>query len=301
MTVKSSAFISNASIKDASRNQDNPGQLYIVATPIGNLHDFSPRAISTLQQVDLIAAEDTRHSGHLLKQHDINTHCIALHEHNERHSSQKLIQSIKQGKNIALISDAGTPLVSDPGYYLVKLAHEAGISVVPVPGPSAMITALCAAGLPTDRFCFEGFVPSKTTARKKFYETCQKEPRTLVFYETPHRIVASLTDLCAVLGEQRVVVLARELTKTFETIRNDTAGTLLEWVKADPNQQKGEIVLVIEGCKTPRSEEIAPETERILRLLLKELSLKQAVKLTVDITGEKKKTVYRVALNIEQR
>ncbi len=291
--------------KEYSRDNDiesrkYSGRLYIVATPIGNLHDFSPRAISTLQQVDLIAAEDTRHSGYLLKQHDINTHCIALHEHNERQSAQKVIQSIKEGKNIALISDAGTPLVSDPGYYLVKLAHEAGISVTPVPGPSAMITALSAAGLPTDRFCFEGFVPSKRGARKSFYQSYQKEPRTMVFYETPHRIVDSLTDLCEALGASRVVVLARELTKTFETIRNDTAENLLAWVKADTDQQKGEIVLVVQGYQKPQTQELAPETERILRLLLDELSLKQAVKLTVDITGEKKKGVYRAALSVQR-
>ncbi len=276
------------------------GRLYIVATPIGNLQDFSPRAISTLQQVDLIAAEDTRHSGYLLKQHDINTHCIALHEHNERQSAEKVIQSVKAGKNIALISDAGTPLVSDPGYHLVKLAHEAGIQVTPVPGPSAMITALSAAGLPTDRFCFEGFVPSKSGARKSFYQNYQNETRTMVFYETPHRIVDSLADLCEALSPDRVVVLARELTKTFETIRNDSAENLLTWVKADPNQQKGEIVLVVQGCSKPQITEISPETERILRLLMAELSLKQAVKLTVEITGERKKGVYRAALSVQK-
>lgn len=275
------------------------GRLYIVATPIGNLDDFSPRAISTLQQVDLIAAEDTRHSGHLLKQHDINTHCIALHEHNERQSAQKVIESVKAGKSIALISDAGTPLVSDPGYYLVKLAHEAGIPISPIPGPSAMIAALSAAGLPTDRFCFEGFVPSKSGARKSFYKMYQKEPRTMVFYETPHRIVNSLSDLCDALGEDRIVVLARELTKTFETIRNDTAKNMLQWVKADTNQQKGEIVLVVQGYNKAVTAELAPETERILRLLLNELSLKQAVKLTTEITGEKKKPIYNLALSLK--
>ena len=296
--VDDSDFIDDAHFadKNSTESRKNSGRLYIVATPIGNLQDFSPRAISTLQQVDLIAAEDTRHSGYLLKQHDINTHCIALHEHNERQSAEKVIQSVKAGKNIALISAAGTPLVSDPGYHLVKLAHEAGIQVTPVPGPSAMITALSAAGLPTDRFCFEGFVPSKSGARKNFYQSYQNETRTMVFYETPHRIVDSLVDLCEALGPERVVVLARELTKTFETIHSDSAGNLLAWVKADPNQQKGEIVLVVQGCSKPRTKEISPETERILRLLMAELSLKQAVKLTVEITGERKKGVYRAAL-----
>jgi len=278
----------------------NTGQLYIVATPIGNLDDFSPRAIATLQKVDLIAAEDTRHSGHLLKQHDINTHCIALHEHNESQSAEKVIQLIKEGKNIALISDAGTPLVSDPGYFLVKLAHQEKIPVIPIPGPSALIAALSAAGLATDRFCFEGFVPSKSSQRQKFYAQRQKEPRTMVFYETPHRIVDSLTDLCEQLGAQRTVVLARELTKTFETIRNDSAQALLEWVKADSNQQKGEIVLVVQGYREPESDTLSEQTEHVLRVLLSELSLKQAVKLTVDITSEKKKKVYNFALSLKE-
>ncbi len=272
------------------------GQLYIVATPIGNLQDISPRAIAVLKEVDRIAAEDTRHSGHLLKQLDINTHCIALHDHNERQFAQKIVQQILDGSSIALISDAGTPLVSDPGYFLVKLAHEANIRVTPIPGPSALIAALSAAGVATDRFCFEGFVPSKGGPRKSFYARRKKEPRTMVFYETPHRIVASLTDLCEQLGAQRTVVLARELTKTFETIRNDSAQALLDWVTADANQQKGEIVLVVQGYKAPESDSLSDETEHILKTLLAELSLKQAVKLTVDITGEKKKKIYNAAL-----
>ena len=275
------------------------GQLYIVATPIGNLQDMSPRAITVLKQVDKIAAEDTRHSGHLLKQLDINTHCIALHEHNERQLSEKIVQQIKAGSNIALISDAGTPLVSDPGYFLVKLAHEEKIPVTPIPGPSALIAALSAAGVATDRFCFEGFVPSKGGPRKSFYSQRQKEPRTMVFYETPHRIVQSLKDLCEQLGEDRTVVLARELTKTFETIRNDNAKSLLDWVMEDSNQQRGEIVLVVQGYRAPEGEHLSEETEHTLRVLLEELSLKQAVKLTVDITGEKKKKIYNAALEIK--
>jgi len=282
---------------DATNN--GMGQLYIVATPIGNLQDISARAIAILKQVDKIAAEDTRHSGHLLKQLDINTHCIALHEHNERQFAEKVIQQIKEGNDIALISDAGTPLVSDPGYFLVKLAHQENIKVSPIPGPSALIAALSAAGLATDRFCFEGFVPSKGGARKTFYAQREKEPRTMVFYETPHRIVESLKDLCSELGEQRIVVLARELTKTFETIKKESAGALYNWVKEDRNQQKGEIVLVVEGFKTEQSETLSAETEHTLRVLLKELSLKQAVKLTVDICAEKKKKVYNFALSIK--
>ncbi len=276
------------------------GQLYIVATPIGNLQDISPRAVAVLKRVDRIAAEDTRHSGHLLKQLDINTHCIALHEHNERQFAEKIIQQIKEGSHIALISDAGTPLVSDPGYFLVKLAHEENIPVTPIPGPCALIAALSAAGVATDRFCFEGFVPSKGGPRKTFYSQRQKEPRTMVFYETPHRIVESLKDLCEQLDEDRTVVLARELTKTFETIRNDTAKSLLAWVKEDSNQQRGEIVLVVQGYRMPEGDTISEETERTLKILLKELSLKQAVKLTVDITGEKKKRIYNFALALKE-
>ena len=275
------------------------GRLYIVATPIGNLQDISARAISVLKEVDKIAAEDTRHSRHLLQQLDINTHCMTLHEHNERQIAEKIIQDIQSGLNIALISDAGTPLVSDPGYFLVKLAHQENVEVSPIPGPSALITALSAAGLPTDKFCYEGFVPSKAGARKSFYAQRKKEPRTMVFYETPHRIVASLNDLCTELGEDRRVVLARELTKTFETIKNDQAKNLYNWVKADNNQQKGEIVLVVQGFKEEETETLSAETETILKILLQELSLKQAVKLTVDICGEKKKKVYNFALAIK--
>jgi 16S rRNA (cytidine1402-2'-O)-methyltransferase len=293
-------YFQNGSASEQSKRHNKPGQLYIVATPIGNLLDFSPRAIETLQQVNVIAAEDTRHSGQLLKHFDINTRTIAMHEHNERQSTDRLIQRLLDGQSIALISDAGTPLVSDPGYFLVRNAHQAGVKVVPVPGPSAMIAALSAAGLATDRFSFEGFVPAKSGPRRKYYAERNKEPRTMVFYETPHRIVDSLSDLCQTLGEERVVVLARELTKTFETIKKDTAEKLLHWVKADPNQQKGEIVLVVEGYTKQEEHSLNEQTEHILKTLLEELTLKQAVKLTVNITGEKKKKIYDFALSLQQ-
>ncbi len=281
------------------RSKQNYGQLYIVATPIGNLQDLSPRAIDTLNNVDVIAAEDTRHSGHLLKQLDINTHRIALHEHNERDMAERLVQQMIEGKNIALISDAGTPLVSDPGYHLVKLAHLKQVKVVPIPGPSALIAALSAAGLATDRFCFEGFVPSKRNQRKSFYGQRVKEARTIVFYETPHRIVDSLVDLCSEFGDERRVVMARELTKTFETIRNDTTKQLLQWVVSDTNQQKGEIVLVVEGFKEIQQDSLSEFNEHVLRTLLNKLSLKQAVQLAVDITGDKKKKLYNFALSLK--
>jgi len=275
------------------------GQLYIVATPIGNLQDISQRAITILNNADVIAAEDTRHSGRLLKQLDINTHCIALHEHNERQFAEKVIQQILKGHCVALISDAGTPLVSDPGYHLVRLAHQNNIQVIPIPGPSALIAALSAAGLATDRFCFEGFVPTRQGQRRSFYAQRNKEVRTLIFYETPHRIVASLTDLCAEFGHDRRVVLARELTKTFETIRNDSAENILEWVIADNNQQKGEIVLVVQGYQIVNETSLSEQHEHVIRTLLKALSLKQAVQLAVEITGEKKKTLYNFALSLK--
>jgi 16S rRNA (cytidine1402-2'-O)-methyltransferase len=294
-------MLTNHLSRSSSSLNKTAGQLYIVATPIGNLQDISPRAVDVLKQVDRIAAEDTRHSGHLLKQLDINTHCIALHEHNERQFAEKIVQQIKEGSNIALISDAGTPLVSDPGYFLVKLAHQENIKVSPIPGPSALIAALSAAGVATDRFCFEGFVPSKGGPRSTFYAQRQKETRTMVFYETPHRIVASLTDLCEQLGGERTLVLARELTKTFETIRNDSAQAILDWVKEDSNQQRGEIVLVVQGYAAPEGDTLSEQTEHTLKALLAELSLKQAVKLTVDITGEKKKKVYNYALQLKDQ
>ncbi len=275
------------------------GQLYIVATPIGNQSDFSPRAIETLQSVDRIAAEDTRHSRHLLKQFAINTHCVALHEHNERQYSDQLIEQLLQGQNIALISDAGTPLISDPGYWLVNKAHQLQIKVIPVPGPCALIAALSASGLSAGRFCFEGFVPAKKGQRRDFFEQRKTETRTLIFYETPHRILQSITDLCDIFGADRCIVLARELTKTFETIKRAELGEMVKWIAADENQRKGEMVLVIEGFSPPDRELLSLEHARILRLLLAELPLKQAVKMAMEICGEKRKKLYDYALQIK--
>ena len=217
------------------------GVLYVVATPIGNLADISQRALAVLAGVDLIAAEDTRHSGRLLQQYQITSKTLALHDHNERDRAPDVVARLAQGKSVALISDAGTPLVSDPGFHLVRLAREQGFKVVPVPGASAMIAALSAAGLPSDRFVFEGFLPAKTAARKKRLEAMAAETRTLIFYEAPHRLLDTLTDMAAVFGADRQVVLARELTKTFETIKGDAVGALRQWVSSDPNQEKGEM------------------------------------------------------------
>lgn len=274
------------------------GVLYVVATPIGNLADVSQRALAVLAGVDLIAAEDTRHSGRLLQQYQITTKTLALHDHNERDRAPDVVARLSQGKSVALISDAGTPLISDPGFHLVRLARDEGIRVVPVPGPSAMLAALSAAGLPSDRFVFEGFLPSKGVARKKRLEALAAETRTVIFYEAPHRLLDTLADMVAVYGEQRHVVLARELTKTFETIKGDSVGALQQWVSSDPDQQKGEIVLLVKGLEAGDSEEGAAEAQRILKLLMAELPLSQASALAAKITGVKKKPLYQLGLSL---
>jgi len=267
------------------------GTLYIVATPIGNLGDLSPRAIEVLQQVGHIAAEDTRHSAGLMRQFAITTPMFPLHEHNERQKSQVLLERLLAGESIALISDAGTPLISDPGYVLVRDARQAGVRVVPIPGASALIAALSASGLPTDRFCFEGFLPAKSGARRKYLETLRNEPRTLVFYESPHRILDSLADMLAVFGDEREAVLARELTKTFETFHHAPLGELLEWVNADRDQQRGEFVLLLHGAESGENEALQ-EGERVAGLLAEELPLKQAAALAARISGAKKNALY---------
>ena len=275
----------------------NKGILYVVATPIGNLDDMTPRAVEVLKSVDKIAAEDTRHSQRLLKHCGVSTPCFSYHDHVERQLSGAIVEQIENGKSIALISDAGTPLISDPGYHLVKLAQQKNIKVVPVPGPSALITALSASGLASDRFIFEGYLPAKTTARQKKLSSLLEEPRTLIFYESPHRIVAALADLLNVFGPQRQAVIARELTKTYETIKSDTIEGLYQWVQADRNQQKGEFVILLAGDAVDKSDqEIDSETKRILQLLLDELPVKQAAALTAKISGVKKNILYQYAL-----
>ncbi len=280
---------------------DFPKQcLYVVATPIGNLGDFSPRAVEILQRVDLIAAEDTRHSGRLLQHFAIHTSMQALHEHNERRLADTLVQKIGNGQTIALISDAGTPLLSDPGYHLVRLAREKGIRVIPVPGACAAITALSAAGLATDRFRFEGFLAAKRGARRQQLENLKQETLTLLFYESPHRIEDSLADMQAIFGAQRQAVLARELTKTFETIRSATLAELSNWVAGDANQRKGEIVLLVQGAAVADADDLNADAERVLKILLQDLPLKQAVGLATEITGVRKKKLYARGLELKQ-
>jgi 16S rRNA (cytidine1402-2'-O)-methyltransferase len=274
----------------------NPGTLYVVATPIGNLGDMVPRAVETLQTVALIAAEDTRHSSRLLSHFDIKTPCIAYHDHSDEQRTDSLIARMHAGDSIALISDAGTPLVSDPGYRLVRSARQAGIQVVPVPGACAMIAALSAAGLPSDRFAFEGFLPAKQVARCSQLQALAADPRTLIFYEAPHRIVETLQDMVQVFGPEREVVMARELTKTFETIKGDKVAELAVWVESDSNQQRGEIVLLVHGAPKPDSEAMTPEQIHTMTVLLEELPVKQAASIGAKLTGLKKNFLYDWAL-----
>lgn len=273
------------------------GELSVVATPIGNLEDLSPRARRVLAEADLIIAEDTRHSHKLLQHFGIHTPIIAFHEHNEREKVPELITLLSRGKRLALISDAGTPLVSDPGYRLVRAAHAAGLRVVPVPGACAAITALSASGLPSDRFAFEGFPPAKGAARRAWFDALVHEPRTLIFYESPHRIVESLHDMVAVFGPEREALYARELTKQFETVRHAPLGELAAWVAADTNQQRGEIALLLHGAAPTESG--GEDAERILRILIKELPVRQAAALAAEITGLKKNTLYDLALRLK--
>lgn len=273
------------------------GTLYVVATPIGNLEDISLRAQRILREVALIAAEDTRHSARLMQHLGIATPLQACHEHNERDQGDRFIARLQAGDDVALISDAGTPLISDPGFHLVRQARAAGIRVVPIPGACALIAALSAAGLPSDRFIFEGFLPAKAAARRARLEQVKEEPRTLIFYEAPHRILECIEDVQAIFGTQRPALLARELTKTFETLQGLPLGELRDWVAADGNQQRGECVLLVGGWQAPEGEEaIDAQAMRVLDLLLAEMPLKRAAALAAEITGVRKNLLYQVAL-----
>lgn len=276
------------------------GILYIVGTPIGNLGDISERAIAVLRDASVIAVEDTRHSRKLLLQFGIATPMLALHDFNEGERVARILERVKNGEDVALISDAGTPLISDPGYQLVRQAHAQGIKVVPIPGACALIAALSAAGLPTDRFTFEGFLPAKTAARLAILHDLRNETRTMLFYEAPHRIVECLVDMEQSFGAEREVTFARELTKTFETITHTTIGALLERVRNDANQQKGEIVLVLAG-KSATSDAIDAQALHTLEVLLTEMPVKQASALAARITGAKKNLLYDTALQLKQK
>ena len=276
---------------------DSTGILYIVATPIGNLQDMTQRALETFAQVDLIAAEDTRHSGLLLSHYGIKKPFFALHDHNEQEKAHILVEKLKQGIDIALISDAGTPLISDPGFHLVRQCREAGIRVVPLPGACAAVTALCAAGIASDRFCFEGFLPAKSKARKDKLQNLAEEDRTLIFYESTHRILDMLDDLQTIFGADRYVVLAREITKTWETIRGDKVQSLRRWLSDDPNRTKGEMVVIVEGKpKSDEAEEFSPQAVKALELIAKALPLKKAAAIVAELYGYKKNALYQFGL-----
>jgi len=269
--------------------------LYVVATPIGNLQDMVPRALQILQQVKVIAAEDTRHSAKLMAHFGVTTPLLSYHDHSSDADEARLLALLRDGDDVALISDAGTPLISDPGYRLVKSALAAGFKVVPVPGCSAVIAALSVAGLPTDRFSFEGFLPAKSSARRTALEALAAETRTMVFFEAPHRILETLQDLSDIFSPQRPATLVREITKTFETVRQESLANLLAWVAEDANQQRGEIVLVVQGAPE-RAVAISAEHERILKLLAAELPPKKAAALTAEITGADKKQLYQLLI-----
>lgn len=273
------------------------GTLYVVATPIGNLDDISARALRILREVALIAAEDTRHSIRLLQHFGIATPLAACHEHNEREQGGRFLTRLLAGEDVALISDAGTPLISDPGFHLVRAARAAGVRVVPVPGACALIAALSAAGLPSDRFSFEGFLPAKTVGRQARLQQVAEDSRTLIFYEAPHRILECLADMREVFGAERQAVLGRELTKTFETLKGLPLGELHDWVAADSNQQRGECVLLVAGWQAPEGDEaVSGEALRVLDLLLGEMPLKRAAALAAEITGVRKNLLYQAAL-----
>ena len=282
------------------------GSLFVVATPIGNLDDIRARALKVLREAKLIAAEDTRHSLRLMQHFGITTPLAACHEHNERDEGSRFITRLLAGDDVALISDAGTPLISDagtplisdPGYHLVRQARAAGINVVPVPGACALIAALSAAGLPSDRFIFEGFLPAKAVGRRARLQALKEEPRTLIFYEAPHRILECLQDMELVFGGERLALLARELTKTFETLKGLPLEELRAFVEGDSNQQRGECVVLVAGWSAPESEDaVGSEAMRVLDLLLKEMPLKRAAALAAEITGVRKNVLYQAALD----
>lgn len=283
-----------------SNNRQNQGLIYVIATPIGNLADISARALQILSEVNLIAAEDTRHSKRLLEHFNIHTPQIALHEHNEKEITQRLITRILHGESIALISDAGTPLISDPGYPLIAKARAVGIKIVPIPGPCAAIAALSVAGLPSDRFIFEGFLPAQTKQRINRLKELLAETRTMIFYEAPHRILSTLLDMQAVFGKERYVVIARELTKLYETIYGDSLEKLILFLEHDPNQQRGELVILVKGAEKIQSNAIDPHVLEILGHLLEKLSLKEAAALTAKITGVSKNELYRAGLKTSE-
>ena len=274
------------------------GMLFIVATPIGNLDDITFRAFEVLKNVDFVLAEDTRHSKKLLSHLDISKPIRAFHEHNEREKTKAIISEIYSGKSIALISDAGTPLISDPGYFLVAQAKKEGLKVVPIPGPTALITALSASGLASDSFTFLGFLPSKQTARVKLLIGLVGRTETIIFYESPKRVLATLTDMQTIFGDSREVCLAKELTKAFETIHTGSIPNLIEYLTIDQNHQKGEFVILISATNKIDLAEAEIELDSLLPILCAEMGTSKAAKIAAKITGIDKKKCYKRAMNL---
>ena len=277
------------------------GELYLVATPIGDMTDIAPRALDILSTVDIVAVEDKRRSSRLFSHFGIKTPMISYHDHSEEKQVKKIIDELLCGKSVALISDAGTPLISDPGYKLVNAAKDKSIKVSPVPGPCALIAAISASGLPSDRFIFEGFLPSKSIPRITKIQNISADSRTIIFYEAPHRILETLIDMIKVIGPSRKIVLARELTKTYETFISGTLESVLQIIEKDLNQQKGEIVIVLAGADSSEKKIETQDSKRILSVLLEELPLKQAVSLGSKITGIQKNIFYKLALDLKKQ
>jgi len=272
----------------------------VVATPIGNLQDISLRALEVLKAVDVVAAEDTRHTSGLLSHFAIQKKLVAVHEHNERRAGEQLMQRLQAGESVALVSDAGTPGVSDPGAVVVDLAHAAGIKVVPLPGASAVVAAMSASGVMAPGFQFYGFLPASGSQRRSALQLLVDVAVTLVFYEAPHRVLDSVEDMATVLGQDRTLIIARELTKTFETIHRLPLAQAKTWLEADSNRQRGEFVLLVAPAPVKETAVLDDEAVRVLTLLLTELPLKQAVKLATEITGAKKNALYELALSLKQ-
>jgi 16S rRNA (cytidine1402-2'-O)-methyltransferase len=281
---------------DPNTSSAEPGKVYVVATPIGNLADLSPRARDILSQVSVIAAEDTRHTRQLLQSFGISTPLTSLHEHNEGAKSAELLDRVIRGESLALVSDAGTPLISDPGFDLIAAARARDIPVTAIPGPCAAIAALSVAGLPTDRFIFEGFLPAKTSARRTHLQTLARENRSLVFYEAPHRLREVMEDLVAVFGGERRASVSREITKRFETTYSGTLQQLAERAASDENMSRGEIVIVVAGAEKAASTAVSLDVEQLLRALLDELSPAQAAKVAARVSGAKRSELYALAL-----
>ncbi len=279
---------------------NDTGTLFVVATPIGNLDDLSPRAVRTLKKVDFIAAEDTRHSRKILVHYGIETVLKSYHEFSNKETGKNLITVLEKGKSIALISDAGTPLISDPGFSLVVAAHERRIRVVPIPGPSALISGLAVSGMPTDKFIFEGFLPTRSHARLNILNGLRDESRTIIFFEAPHRIDDFLNDAIKVFGPDRPATIAREMTKVFETVHKNNLENLLSFVIDNPEQRKGEFVVIVQG-NSNSDNEITMHDEKLLELLLQEMPLKKAANIVAQHSGKSKNQLYKIGLKLREK